>query len=102
MGLIYAAVDSVADCLVETGYEIVTEIIIVEEEEVEIQVGYAWSRLSDDQGATWTDPVKIGPSDPEQPDVLVLWSGALFCTLTAASEIKSYISTDYGLTWTAI
>lgn len=92
------SVDSIADCLVLIGYE--TEIPDYTPPDPEPEpIGYAWSSLSDDGGENWTEKTKIAESDEEQSSIKILYTGGLFAVVVSGGAIKSYLSSDYGLTW---
>ena len=78
---------------------------IAQVENLIVAAGYSGSNCyfewSDDDGQTVTGgPTLIGPSDEEQPAIVVLETGEILVTLTYAGVGKSYLSRNWGATWT--
>ncbi len=94
-GLTLASVTQVYNCLVAVGY-------LYDAEAEPEPAGFTVAIQSEDSGATWTEPVKIAQSDEEQADVVILYTGEILAVLTYEGQARTYVSRDYGATWSEV
>lgn len=94
-GLTLPAVTQVYNCLVAVAYK-------YDEEAEPEPAGYTYAIQSEDSGQTWTAPVPIAESDEEQASVVILYTGEILTVLTHEGQARSYVSRDYGATWSEV
>ena len=92
------AIDDVAKIILAAGYD--------EVEEDGEDVGYVWFEVSDDNGVTksafqdGTTRKKVARSIEAQPAMRILGTQEILVSLTYNWEVRSYLSSDFGETWT--
>jgi len=71
-----------------------------------LAVGWAddavWYTASNDNGATWTEPVEVGEAEEEQPSIAWLHTGEILVARTYNGGAMTALSADFGNTWTDI